>query len=445
MLRPGDRFHIDQGTTVRRHTVAVKKSTGRWSGRKKAGDAPAGQKKAQSDRKLQREAEDKRPRPESAESKKQPVQAGARKQPEPPLPKQHLDKPGIEADLEPRPRYRRPDYKGSGKLEGHGRPDHRRRLGDRPRGRRAVRARRRRRRHRLPRASTRTPRRPSARSRRRAAAALLIPGDVTDSGVLPGGGGAHGRGARPARHPGQQRRLPGARRLARGHHRRAVRPDLPAPTSSATSTWRGRRCRTWSAGGVDHQHRLGDRPRGQQGPARLLRRPRAPSTPSPSRWRRTCSSEGIRVNCVAPGPVWTPLNPADQDAEKVAKFGAARADEAAGAAGGARAGLRVPRRARRARATSPARSCRCSAGCEAEAAYRSAAGDPQVVGGALRAGNDAHDVVLGRLDRAGVEALPVGQAGELHAVVQPVDVQPDRRHRRRARPRASGPASACMR
>ena len=31
---------------------------------------------------------------------------------------------------------------------------------------------------------------------------------------------------------------------------------------------------------------------------------------------------GIRVNCVAPGPVWTPLNPADKDAEKVAEFGA---------------------------------------------------------------------------------------------------------------------------
>lgn len=29
----------------------------------------------------------------------------------------------------------------------------------------------------------------------------------------------------------------------------------------------------------------------------------------------------IRVNCVAPGPVWTPLNPADLDAEKVAHFG----------------------------------------------------------------------------------------------------------------------------
>jgi NAD(P)-dependent dehydrogenase (short-subunit alcohol dehydrogenase family) len=30
---------------------------------------------------------------------------------------------------------------------------------------------------------------------------------------------------------------------------------------------------------------------------------------------------GIRVNAVAPGPVWTPLNPADKEAEKVAKFG----------------------------------------------------------------------------------------------------------------------------
>jgi NAD(P)-dependent dehydrogenase (short-subunit alcohol dehydrogenase family) len=31
---------------------------------------------------------------------------------------------------------------------------------------------------------------------------------------------------------------------------------------------------------------------------------------------------GIRVNAVASGPVWTPLNPADKLAEKVAQFGA---------------------------------------------------------------------------------------------------------------------------
>src|SRR5436190_21712331 len=30
---------------------------------------------------------------------------------------------------------------------------------------------------------------------------------------------------------------------------------------------------------------------------------------------------GIRVNAVAPGPVWTPLNPSDKEAKDVSKFG----------------------------------------------------------------------------------------------------------------------------
>ena len=34
------------------------------------------------------------------------------------------------------------------------------------------------------------------------------------------------------------------------------------------------------------------------------------------------ADKGIRVNAVAPGPVWTPLNPADQPPEDIAKFGA---------------------------------------------------------------------------------------------------------------------------
>ncbi len=46
------------------------------------------------------------------------VQAGARRQPEPPMPAQHLDKPGLEKALDLAPRFRAPDYRGSGKLEG---------------------------------------------------------------------------------------------------------------------------------------------------------------------------------------------------------------------------------------------------------------------------------------------------------------------------------------
>ena len=55
---------------------------------------------------------------EKAPAKKSAVQAGERRQPENPLPPQHLDKPGHEHELDPRPRYLAPDYRGSGKLEG---------------------------------------------------------------------------------------------------------------------------------------------------------------------------------------------------------------------------------------------------------------------------------------------------------------------------------------
>ena len=50
--------------------------------------------------------------------KKPATQAGARKQPENPLPKQHLRKPGNESDLAIAPRFEAPDYLGSKKLEG---------------------------------------------------------------------------------------------------------------------------------------------------------------------------------------------------------------------------------------------------------------------------------------------------------------------------------------
>ncbi len=46
------------------------------------------------------------------------MQAGARHYPEPPFPKQHQPKPGDEAALDPAPMYEAPFWKGSGKLEG---------------------------------------------------------------------------------------------------------------------------------------------------------------------------------------------------------------------------------------------------------------------------------------------------------------------------------------
>ena len=53
-----------------------------------------------------------------ATKKKKPTQAGPRKQPENPLPKQHQRKPGPEHKHDPQPRYQAPHNIGSGKLEG---------------------------------------------------------------------------------------------------------------------------------------------------------------------------------------------------------------------------------------------------------------------------------------------------------------------------------------
>jgi NAD(P)-dependent dehydrogenase (short-subunit alcohol dehydrogenase family) len=51
------------------------------------------------------------------QQQEQAVQAGARPQPELPFPAQHMEKPGIEAQMEPKPRYEAPDYRGSDKLK----------------------------------------------------------------------------------------------------------------------------------------------------------------------------------------------------------------------------------------------------------------------------------------------------------------------------------------
>ena len=54
---------------------------------------------------------------QKAESRDEAVQTGVR-QPETPMPAQHLAKPGIEAQMELKPKFMAEGYKGSGKLEG---------------------------------------------------------------------------------------------------------------------------------------------------------------------------------------------------------------------------------------------------------------------------------------------------------------------------------------
>ena len=73
---------------------------------------------AEQERKIQREIDTKEQRSFKGDDGEKPMQAGAREYPAPPFPKQHLEKPGLEADLELKPMWDAPYYKGSGKLEG---------------------------------------------------------------------------------------------------------------------------------------------------------------------------------------------------------------------------------------------------------------------------------------------------------------------------------------
>ena len=69
-------------------------------------------------RKVQREQDAKdRAAPDKPKSKK-PMQAGHRPEPENPMPAQHLKKLGLEAEMDLQPRFKASGYLGSGKLDG---------------------------------------------------------------------------------------------------------------------------------------------------------------------------------------------------------------------------------------------------------------------------------------------------------------------------------------
>ena len=299
--------------------MAVKRSSGRWSGKSARSGEAAGESKARSDRKLQQQAEQSRPKGQKKQQKKEgAVQSGQRRYPEPPLPKQHLRKPGLESDLEPRPQYEAPAYRGSGKLEdkvalvtggdsGIGRAvavlfaregadvaiiyldeDE-----DAEETRRAV----------------------EAEGRR----ALLIPGDVTDPEFC--------RQAVETtvqeldqldilvNNAAFQEHVSSLEDLSDEQLDRTFRTNIFGYFYMARAALPHLRegsaiINTGSVTGIEGSKELLDYS-STKGAIHTFTKSLA----------QNLVERGIRVNCVAPGPVWTPLNPADQDAEKVAKFG----------------------------------------------------------------------------------------------------------------------------
>ncbi|MEW5687152.1 MAG: SDR family oxidoreductase [Pseudomonadota bacterium] len=80
--------------------------------------AAKGDRVAKDERRIQQQVEGREARSFAKDDDQAPPQTGARAYPVPPMPSQALKKPGVEADLDLQPMWDAPFYRGSGKLEG---------------------------------------------------------------------------------------------------------------------------------------------------------------------------------------------------------------------------------------------------------------------------------------------------------------------------------------
>ena len=265
-------------------------------------------------------------------------------EPKPPFPDKKIPKPGIEAELEPRPRYQAPKYKAAGKLEGKVALDHRRRLRHRPRRRGVLRARRRGRRHHgacrpnsvdaeETRRAVEAEGRQVPHARRRPHGSPSSACDVVDRTVAELGrldilvsNAAHQNRKRVIEDITEEEWDRTFKTNVYAYFR-LVKAALPHLSAGASIIVTG--SETGLRGAGNAARLLGDQGRDSHASQRRSR----------SNWR----SASIRVNCVAPGPVWTPLNAADEGnpPEKVAEVRREDTAEAPRAARRARAGVRV--------------------------------------------------------------------------------------------------------
>jgi NAD(P)-dependent dehydrogenase (short-subunit alcohol dehydrogenase family) len=241
------------------------------------------------------------------------------RKPKPPYPEQHQEKPGVEAELDPRPRYKAPHYRGSGKLQGlaaliTG--------GDSGIGRGvavlfaregadvAI--------VHLP-EEQRDANETAEAVRAEGREALLIPGDVCEPAfcqrAVKETVKKFGRLDVLVNNAAYQQHQESLEDVSEEQWDRTFRTNiygyfyltkaaLPHLKEGAAII------NTGSITGLEGSGKLLDYS-ATKGAIHAFTKSLA----------QNLTERGIRVNCVSPGPVWTPLNPSDQPADKVAQFG----------------------------------------------------------------------------------------------------------------------------
>jgi NAD(P)-dependent dehydrogenase (short-subunit alcohol dehydrogenase family) len=280
--------------------------------------AEAAEQTAQAERAIQREIDRKEKARTSSKNGDHPMQAGARRYPEPPLPSQHQAKPGSEAALDLAPMYDAPHYLGSEKLRDKvalitG--------GDSGIGRSvAVLYAREGADIALAYLNEHTDAEVTKRAvEKEGRRCILLSGDVADpqfcEAAVAEALKAFGRLDVLVNNAAFQEHVLDFEDLTEAHFDRTLKTNLYGYFHMAKASVPHMKpgsaiVMTGSVTGIMGNKNLLDYSMTKGGIHAFVR-----SLAS------HLVSRGIRVNAVAPGPVWTPLNPADRSADGVAKFG----------------------------------------------------------------------------------------------------------------------------